>query len=1330
MAYDAAEEMIRVRMEGLENVPQQFDAAIESVKKFSGALQGLQQQQATLQKQYSTAAPQQQPAIQKQLNKLDYQIDQAATARQQATGHAESVYTDLQQLRELTRRLDALEQARAATPPPPGPLENLSPEVAQTYTDKASDLAQAQGKFKRARSDNSRQQWAQEIDRLQTDLEKLPGEAVRVAYKAPIDEIRRRLQTLQQKTGRGATNAEFTQVEREVAQGRFVTPEEDEEADARRMAIMNPANARQRFAARIRQNWREGGINLGYAALQAGDAAAQYAELNLSGQRVTPEARQRSLAAAAPAIGAAVGGLIGGWPGSLIGGGVGSAAQGIFDAKSERDEKVRLASEEISTALGLGASAGKQFASVLESSSKALGTPVVELASAMTQIAHAGSGFNMQGATGLQAYLQSQLGDQYAATVGPQVKAASTPFSQGYRDMLLGKTPPSASTYESVASYYDATGDRGTADTLRGVGAALGTDPRIAKLQAKINFTRANHPYTMGGLADKWLGFQRTEVDAQGKKHDVVETVYDQRIHSWQREIDHLKGQSASSLAASPDKAAGDALADAVQNGRDTASYGQSQAAAAGSYAQQALRRGRGVAGMRQYEVGQVSSLTSALSGMQAQQKALQDRIHALGDNSPGAGALKTVLSGVNAQLADLTGQIAEVGIGDFAQQNAEDESHAQGRMQRTGTRGQELTQRGLTVRDKRVQQNYAQQRQLGLAEAARLQSLAADQSNSLSPEEREDYQTRARTLRFQSTVGQANEIEGRRLGEQAAVGQVRQSRIERRAAVAETGGTAGDVYQASMEAVNETLRRRKELQGELSRMEQQSIGTAGQRAQIESQINDLSAQAVRNAQAARQARYQTQEAEIQAVGETATARARRLTFAGGTTQASYDQSSLSLKASRDDIAMFKKEAEDTSLSPRDQKQRQAKYEKALADYNEDVVTKLGTYEESPAVRRQRIALEGAAQRMAISPFVPGNRLGVASRMVKLDQGTLAGIDAEMRRVQNDKSLKDDERANALAKLEQTQQEYQTKITQESSSVAEQMFSDRIAQSIGASSFASRILPSASDVAGLAERKGLGPISARVFGFTKASTYRDTMQYGLMAPDQQMNLYGKRPGDLLGGVGGAWASGGAGGGGAGQPGLGGGVQGGFANAAGRVSAGAGGRLLRDLPAGGLHYVPMNTRYGRDAAGHGHTEGYLVKDRGDGRDATGRRHSLINGALLTGRHSAAMDLTTGKTLSMSDNDVDDGGGWGIRNGIGGGHGAAIGGGSGSATGHAAGDPLIAAMTTLATAFHSGLTVNVTVTNPDTGTRTAHVVNALKNGDSRAIQRGGAAQGPRY
>lgn len=1200
---DSAEEIINIRFQGLQDAPRLFDDAVVGVKKLTQSLEALQKSQGTLQKQYNAASPQQQPQLEKQLNKVAYQIDQATTSREQAAGYADSQYSKLQQYNDLARRIQAVEQKRTSTPPPPGPRANLSPEVAQAYDDKQSALADAQGKFKRARSDTSKSKLAEEINGLQGELERLVEEVVRVAYEKPIDEVRRRVEALQQKAGRSATNAEFMQAEKEVAQGRAVTPEEDESVTKRRSEVMNPKNAAQRFAGKfsrhaIMENLTEGGgLNVGYAAMQLGEEYSAAAAATMAGQRVTPEAQNRAMYGMLPGAGALVGSAFG-WTGSLVGGGVGSAAQGMLSATSEKDEHVRLASEEISTSLGRGAAAGRQFAAILESSARQFGTPIAELSAAMTQIAHSVGGLNMQGATGLQAYLQSQMGDNYAATVGAQAKATTAPFAQDYRDMLAGKTPASGAAYNGMADYYDAVGDRATADQLRGVGAALGTSPRIADLQAKINFTRANHPSTMGKYADFWLGSHRTEIDAQGKKHDVVETVYDQRIHNWQAEIDRQNGQDADSLAASPDKAAGDALADAMQQGKDTQSFGQSSAASFGAYAQQALRRGRGVAGMRQFEGGQVSGLTNAQSGLRAQQSTLVNRIQAIGENNPGVGALKAVLADVRAQLADITGRIEDVGITDFNQQNSEDQARNQGQLQRAGTRGGALTLRGLTVGDSRVQANYAQQRQLSLTESARLQGLADDRSNSLSPEEREDYHSRALQLRVQATVGQASEIEQRRLGEQAAAGQVRQSAIGRKEAVAETAGGAGDIYKTSLEAANELLRRRGELQGELNRMERENVGTAGQRAQIQSQINDLTASAVRNTQAARYALYQGVGAEQEGAAGAAGAIARRMTFAGGTTKASYGASSVSLDAERAHLDTLRQAAEDPSLKPSDREQRQQAYQEYAAKLDADAVGKFGTFEEDPAERRRRTALEGAARRMAISPFVPGNRLGIASRLVRLDRQKLSGIDAQIRRVQSDPKLSDDQKANILASLEGQKEDTRTSITEQSAGVAEQMFSDRIAQSIGAPSFASRILPSASDVAGLAERKGLGAVSARVFGFRKASTYRDTMQYGLTAPDDgDMKLFGKRPGDLDGGL---------------------------------------------------------TEFGRGEGGG--------------------------------------KVSDGSTPALTG--------------------------------------VLASLTGVLATLAGGLKVELVTTNPDTGVRTAQTVNALKNGDSRAIQRGGAAQGPRY
>lgn len=1016
---DAAEQIIAIRFQGIQDAPKLFAEATAAILKMDQALQELQRHQGVMQAQLKTAPPQQQQQLHEQINNIQRAVEQIH--KQSAAVEAQA---GIQQTRKQEYdRLRPLAQPAAAENAPAG----------GTSTPHGSSSG---GGSSSSSSGPSKPET------------KSPG-----------------LKSKEDKTESSPT--------KEVNRGLW-------------------GNMWHNLVG------KEGGINTGYAIMSLGQEASQAAILTMSGNRVTPEAQARAGYSMLPGIGA-LGGSAFGWKGSLMGQGILSVVAGVLEAKSDREENVRKASEEIALSLGRAANASNTFSNVISSAAEKAGTPVVELAQSLSVLSRAVGGFNIVGATGLQTYLQSQLGDEYAATVPAQIKAASAPFSQNYRDMLAGKKPASASQYYAMADYYASLGDRDTADKLLSVGAALGISPGIAKYQSEIARIRTAKAQSPAGILN-W---------------PVFSALPDKWIAEDQANIDKLqKNDARATKAAAAQKAHMDKYADILENSRDRAASAQTAAVTAANRAAMAEQAGHGAAGLRAAEPAQLSSLQGARSALVAQIKALKDEIHRVGYNSPASAQAKQELIIAQQQLSTIDPQIQNVGIGIFRADISESSATYAARMSILGSRNASLTGRGVAVTDPRLIHAFAAQKGTLAERASYLRVLANDHTNSLSPEERQQYLAQAAQLTEQGLVGIPNEIFNRQQSEQAARQGLRMSRVDLGFATAMTGGGVGDVVRAQQAKLAENLKQQNEAAQDIVTLSKLGIGTYQQRLQLETQLNALQSQEVLLKQQYTEQTYQLSLGQTQGAAGAGAALAKRLMFGAGTSGLTYSASSQSLIAERGAVEQLRQRASDPTLDPKTLMQRLKDFQEAAARLDQDTVSGLGSYSESPLAMRQRQAYEGAAARMTLSPFEPGNRLGIDAALNKLDTDKLAGIAAQIRRVRGDTGLTAAQKSNVLMALESQQEQTQTGMAQRSAGFASQMFSDQISMSVNAPSFASRLLPSPADISRIAERRGLGPMSARVFGFTSRNTYDQTMMYGMAPADQDMMMYGRRPGDV------------------------------------------------------------------------------------------------------------------------------------------------------------------------------------------------------------------------
>jgi hypothetical protein len=916
------------------------------------------------------------------------------------------------------------------------------------------------------------------------------------------------------KQGLKVTLTDFTEKQRSVMAGTVMGPEDNPETQKAFNAAsgrgLGRVFSRDNFGLdNARKHWSSGeGYTIGYAALDLGRSAVEVADIYQNGKRYTREAQDRAWMGMIPGAATVAGGVLGAFTpvgpvaGAGIAGGIASAATGFFSAQSERHEDLRLSSETIALQLGRSTAAATKFADMIDKTADRMSVPAAELAKSSVAIASAVTNFGANGVS-LQARLSRGLGDTYTDYVGTQQQAASLPFSRSYREMLSGSVTPDASLFGDAAFYYAFTGDQ---DNMKKQAALQNVIAPGKDYQQYVADQQASKPM------DWWEAAKQTGLsvlagtpsaairDRQGaiRRTGIYEATHAQTI-------------------AGAKKAAGDNnnfltnVYEDSRTGRETALYGQTLAGVPYRQMQQAEERGQGLAGLRRYSGAELTDLGVAYGGVTAQESLLTKRLADKSLSADRRKMLSYLLANTQGQALDIQGQILGVKTGLFRQGLSEEQARFGGGYSRLGISGDELTLGGASSFDPRVARNVARRRAFLTGQAGYDLGLASDMTNYLTPEEREGRRTAAKQESFEARFVLPNQQAVQRIGDTTAASQARQADIRTEVTRAQVAGG----ITASLVAQNKLIDEQVRLQGELKARMAEGNLTYQQRTQLTAQIKDSEAQTL-------EARKQAMDTAAEGFADVASARssigsakAARETTLRGTSTVSFAQTTESYQAGVQRVALLKLDAE-LETNPDRKVQKQAVYQQAYTDTEQQGIEATSQVQMGPDFRRRQTLLQHKLGRQERSPFEPDSILTTNSQLAALSGQQLAAYDAQMRRVMSDPTKSAAEKQAILANLTEGREDVRDQQFGYQQSVDVGWVDRLVSMSVNAPSFAARLMPGSDRVAALAEQKGFGRMSARVFGYTNQQSYRDAEGMGVLPSEMSRFAFGQRPGDMPG----------------------------------------------------------------------------------------------------------------------------------------------------------------------------------------------------------------------
>lgn len=1012
------------------------------------------------------------------------------------------------------------------------------------------------------------------------------GEYRLVPHKNAKEEIEREARA-RRKAGTPFTAEQFEAFKEETNRGKYVSNDTDpylkeEMEHAQRGPLERVGAAFKKAYSLEGLKSQFSGFSAGYAALNLGEEATSLAHLPLSGDRYTSEAMSRQVAGLAPGFAALVASPLG--PGASLGAaGVTQAGVGIFTAMSERDEKVRLASEDLSRQLGKGTAAAGDFAKMLGEAAGKTGVPLAELAENVRRASGVVGTLGKGGVT-YQANLAAQFQDQYPELAAAQLDfAGKAPMAQGYREMVrTGVDDPNeyraAATYEALHGNLDAAYKQGELG-----GNAVDT-PEVAGLKGRLKKDDydINHPSLIPGYnVYKANAADLDESDAQ-QALDAIPAANRKQINPLAKD-DITKFFEETRLRL-------DQVDDAA-----------TKAGTFGTRGQEALGRGEGQAGLApqtnlrvEQLADQREKLTAERDELQVRNSKLTGKARSIGDvdiakftgqieavnaeilgaknevfrsglsesaatfNSrftrqglaaqnmqqlggsvydpaatanytaregsltARAGVLNALATGKNhltpeerqadlAQAEQLKVQANALRVEQFHRQLSEDAAKYTGAQGRQQIAGDELRQRGGSAFGADYGANYAErERRLG-TRADTLDRLANDKTNFLSPQEREADRTEAAAKRLEQEQ-MAQRLFQEKVGEAGAKSENRTSALNIGRAVAETTGSHVQVYAAENKLLDEQIAHTREL-GQL--LQNAPNMPLVDRLRIQTEINNSIAQEVVQRKNLTEQVLDGVVSQAQTSSAVGSTRASRLELTQGSSPQAVAARMDSFREAQNAVAgaQMRFDAED---DPKRKAERQLQLEQARSAA-ETAMTEATAVVESPETRTQRMRLEAEEHRQQMSPFEKGAPITEAAKLNRLDQEELRKIEERRRQLRAQKMLTPETEERLVAQEEPIK----TGILERQNQMNLGWMDRLVAMSVGSASFTSRIMPAPSDVAALAEAKGLGPMSARVFGGYQKKSFEDSTMMGFLPSEVSRYAFGQRPGDIVDAGGGA-----------------------------------------------------------------------------------------------------------------------------------------------------------------------------------------------------------------
>ncbi len=930
----------------------------------------------------------------------------------------------------------------------------------------------------------------------QEDFKRFVGNLQTVPSKDIHKDLRKWVSE-QLKTGVKVSMDDFAQKRKTLQEGETVMPGENPQLkqEYERATATGVGRLRANFKGHLSSGGAEA---LGFAALNLGHEGGEYLSQPLTGDRYTAEARYRSGLGLIPGAAGLVGGVVGAFTpagpfaGAAIAGGVASAVVAPLSALSEKHEDLRLAGEGFSQVMGLGTKAAGQFADAIEKTAGRMGTPAAELAQSLRSLSSSVVGFNPVKAAGLQATLQRGAGDLYPELVAAQAKAAQQiPMSDSFQDMIAGNRPPDKKSYADAANYYALHGDLDTAHKLLIANGQFDYTPAMQKAQA-------------------WKGEMENEGGFSGWMHHIAEKIPHTAAWNQRRENDadikKLVDTGQDKVASGSAKDLTDSLARGLRDAMEATEPAGYDAARAGVGVSLAQATGRGAAGMRPFVEQQVSSLTERGTQLQAAEAQYVKAVDAASPDDKGM--YRADLAHVRLELAQNNAQLKEAQVGLWRQGQSEHQAAFEGGLSRTQTQGQALTLGGLNSYDPAVAANLAAQQARLAAQAKYDLSLANDKSNFLSPEEREQRRTAAAREALE-----IKEIKNRqavdRIQDAVQGSGARQAGLRVGVARGEVSGDIASTLTAQNALVGEQLR----LHGELNTRLAAGNLTYQQRMQLTSQIKDLEAQTVVAQRQALDTAITGFQGRAEARSSSAYSREERGVRLRGTGDETRAEAGRGYDEALSGVALAKYRR-DTALSPDQRALYDADYQRAKNSAEQQGIEAFSRVEMAPDFDTKRIRAEARLSRQERSPFEPGSVLQSNAALAKMDGEKLKQIDAQMRAVMARQDLTGEQKSVIRRNLTGQQEETRNDIFERQQSVDVGWVDRLTAMSVSAPSFASRLMPPADRVASIAEKRGLGQMSARVFGYTDRQSYRDAETMGVLPSEVGKMAFGMRAGDF------------------------------------------------------------------------------------------------------------------------------------------------------------------------------------------------------------------------
>ena len=915
-------------------------------------------------------------------------------------------------------------------------------------------------------------------------------------YRVPYKNAAKSLDTevrARMKAGMPMSLHEYAEKRQTYNGGEFVTPDNDpylkEDFDHSHRSPMQRTGAFLRKAM-SRENIFSGstGFAAGYAALSLGESAAQAADQAtfISGERQTPEAFQRSMAGLAPAgVGLALSPF---GPGaSMIGAGVASAGTGVFDSMSKAREDLRMAAEEMSRAMGKGAAATTALSTSLENAAKQAGTPLVELAQSAAALGRTAGVLTPEG-VGQQTRLQQLMGDFYpqAASANNQFMS-SAPFTTGYqRSIRTGAGLTEA--FNGAAMFEALSGNRDAAQKQAMQAGAEQMSPGYAQATANVtaarNFQDDPNPLVRFARNLPFLGGTTRRMAAEATAAAIPES----------QRYTIAPGEMSEAI---------DRIVDTVRPATDALGANAAAANASAALSQQAMQAGQGLAGMRQFAPGQRAALGSEQSNLSTVLGQYQAALRRPGLDDEGRTRLRAAMNNIKEQIAGVRGQQQGVEVGLFREGLSEEESTFSTGYSRLGTAGSLDTLMGGSVFGRVAQANVAARRGALGSRAGTLEALAADRSNYLAPQEREADVAQAAQMRMQRQAI-LNQEQMQRIGERQSQSGLRTSVVGISAAEAQTRGTASSVYAEETARLNEQHRLQVELNAEMAR----GNLTVEQKLGLQTRINDMVAQEKVGRIAVRNTLIESLQAQTGAAAQGMATRAGRLDTAEGSSAAAVRARLSNYAESQNKVAIAQAQYL-TDPNPRNRTANFADLEARRAELQQSGMEATRVVE-SPQERTARAQMQGTMERQNISIFEPGAPITEAARLNKMDAQRMRAIQQRRVLLRSQGMLQPEAEEQLVAQEEPIRTQML-----ERQNMMNLGWMDRLtAQSMNAPSFASRVMPPPSDIAALAEKRGLGAMSSRLFGFTKRTSYDAAQMLGFMPADVSRMAFGHRPGDF------------------------------------------------------------------------------------------------------------------------------------------------------------------------------------------------------------------------